>query len=193
MDASRDAKRAEILVAVWRAVAQRGLGAVSIRAVAAEAGVSAGRVQHYFATKDELVRASVEFMITAAEQAHAGVTAQAPPAERLWEVLAHAIPRASTSRAGTSVFYSFVAAAVSDPHIANTLAEAKTGTEHEVARLLRELRPEAPDAAQEARRLLALADGLTMRVLIGSLTVDEAEEALREALAEHAPLAEHAN
>lgn len=191
MDATRDArdaKRGEILAALWRVVAQRGLSAVSIRAVATEAGVSPGRVQHYFASKDELVRASVDFMIESAEGAHRDATAEAAPAEELWNVLAHAIPHASTSRAGTSVFYSFVAAAVSDPHIARTLSLATRGTEQEVARLLRRIRADAADPEQEARRLLAISDGLTMRVLIGSLTAEQAFEALREALA--GPLAD---
>ncbi|MDO5697122.1 MAG: TetR family transcriptional regulator C-terminal domain-containing protein [Dermatophilus congolensis] len=184
METDRDAKRAQILVAVWRVVASRGLGAVSVRSVAAEAGVSAGRVQHYFATKDELVRASVSFMIDAAESMHDDATKAASPVERLWAVLAHAIPRASTSRAGTSVFYSFVAAAVADPVIAATLADAKTGVEQEVSRLLREVNPalDAPD--EHARNLLALSDGLTMRVLIGSLTAEEAARSLRAALTE---------
>lgn len=182
METPRGAKRGEILVAVWRVVAGRGLNAVSVRSVAGEAGVSAGRVQHYFATKDELVRASVEFMIEAAARAHDESTCGATPEERLWAVLSHALPRAANSRAGAGVFYSFVAAAVSDPHIAATLAEAKSGTEREIARLLREVRSGLAASDDEARRLLAVADGLTMRVLVGSLTGEEAESSLRAAI-----------
>ena len=182
VEAARDSKRAEILVAVWRVVAARGLSAVSVRSVAAEAGVSAGRVQHYFGTKDQLVRASVDFMIEAAERSHAEATRESSPAEQLWAVLSHAIPRASASPTATSVFYSFVAAAVSDPHIAATLADAKSGAEQEIARLLRAVRPGLAAPGEQARRLLAVSDGLTMRVLIGSLTAAEAEAALRETL-----------
>jgi TetR/AcrR family transcriptional repressor of bet genes len=44
--------------ALMRVVAQRGLDAVSVRTVAAEAGVSIGAVQYHFATKDELLLAA---------------------------------------------------------------------------------------------------------------------------------------
>ena len=49
------ARRQEIADAVLRLAASQGLDAVTLRHVAAEAGVSMGRVQHYFATKDEML------------------------------------------------------------------------------------------------------------------------------------------
>src|SRR3712207_773273 len=48
-------QKAAIAAATARLIASSGLEAVSLRSVAAEAGVSMGRVQHYFATKDELL------------------------------------------------------------------------------------------------------------------------------------------
>ncbi|GAA2544322.1 TetR/AcrR family transcriptional regulator [Pseudonocardia hydrocarbonoxydans] len=50
-----DARRSELAAAVWRLVADAGMEAVSLRSVAAEAGVSMGRVQYYFPTKDDLL------------------------------------------------------------------------------------------------------------------------------------------
>ncbi|WP_060713259.1 TetR/AcrR family transcriptional regulator [Pseudonocardia sp. HH130629-09] len=50
-----DARRSEIADAVLGLVAQAGTEAVSLRSVAAEAGISMGRVQHYFASKDALL------------------------------------------------------------------------------------------------------------------------------------------
>lgn len=49
-----------IASAVWRLVAARGLDVVSLRSVAAEAGISMGQVQHYFSSKDDLLYAGVE-------------------------------------------------------------------------------------------------------------------------------------
>ena len=48
-------QKAVIAAAVARLIARGGLEAVSLRSVATEAGVSMGRVQHYFATKDDLL------------------------------------------------------------------------------------------------------------------------------------------
>lgn len=50
-----DARRSDLAAAVWRLVAHGGMEAVSLRSVAAEAGVSMGRVQYYFPTKDDLL------------------------------------------------------------------------------------------------------------------------------------------
>ncbi|NLZ97477.1 MAG: TetR family transcriptional regulator, partial [Micrococcus sp.] len=41
-------RRRELAQAIWSIIALRGLSAVTLRSVAAEAGVSMGTVQHYF-------------------------------------------------------------------------------------------------------------------------------------------------
>lgn len=178
----REDRRTGILHAVWAVIARMGIAGVSIRSVAAEAGVSAGRVQHHFPTKGALVRASVAEMIDSAESAHVEEVAGADPETELWHVLAHALPDEAASRAGTSVFYSYVAAAVADPEIARLLAEAKDGVEDEVARLLAACGVETADPAADARALLAVADGLTLRVFVGGLSAADAKASLRGAL-----------
>jgi len=49
-------RRRTIAEAVVRVVSTHGVEAASLRAVAAEAGVSMGAVQHYFTTRDEMLR-----------------------------------------------------------------------------------------------------------------------------------------
>lgn len=178
----REGKRTAILLAVLRVIATRGLGAVSIRSVAAEGRVSVGRVQHYFGSKRELIRATTAFMISAAETRHFDTEAPRPPRDELWEILTHALPLAADSPAATSVFYSLVAASVADPDIGATLAEAKAGVEDLITRHLADLVPGLPDPRADARRLLALSDGLTLQVLIGHLTADQAHASLRAGL-----------
>lgn len=55
------AQKTRIAAAVWRLVASRGLDAVSLRAVATEGGISMGQVQHYFASKNDLLYAGIEY------------------------------------------------------------------------------------------------------------------------------------
>jgi len=50
-----DARRREVSEAVWRVLAQRGFGGLTLRAVAAELGSSTGLLTHYFPSKRELV------------------------------------------------------------------------------------------------------------------------------------------
>jgi DNA-binding transcriptional regulator YbjK len=50
-------RRAQLLDAAMRVIGEQGLTAVTHRSVAAAAGVPAGTMTHYFASKDELVEA----------------------------------------------------------------------------------------------------------------------------------------
>jgi DNA-binding transcriptional regulator YbjK len=50
-----EARRRAIAEAVFEVIGSRGLDAVSLRDVAAQAGVSMGAVQHYFASKDQML------------------------------------------------------------------------------------------------------------------------------------------
>ncbi len=49
-------RRREIAEAIFRIAAAQGLQAVTLRAVAAEAGISMNLVQYYFPTKEEMLR-----------------------------------------------------------------------------------------------------------------------------------------
>jgi AcrR family transcriptional regulator len=48
-------RRRELAEALWRVIAESGPEAVSIRSVAAEAGLSTGALRHYFQTREELL------------------------------------------------------------------------------------------------------------------------------------------
>lgn len=48
-------RRRELAEALWRVIVASGPYAVSIRSVAAEAGLSAGALRHYFQTREELL------------------------------------------------------------------------------------------------------------------------------------------
>ncbi|OYO14726.1 transcriptional regulator [Enemella evansiae] len=169
-----DARRTEIVQGVWLVIARDGLAAVSMRTVAAAAGVSVGRIQHYFASKEELLRVSARAMIEAGTDRYREDTEQASPAGRLREALGHPIRRAAEPGPGVSIWYAYLTASATDAEIAAILAEGKRGQETLVAGLLGELGAPRRSALRDARALIALADGLTERVLIGDLTTREA-------------------
>lgn len=50
-----EARRAELAEALWRVLARSGTSGATVRAVAAEAGWSRGIIEHYFASKDEML------------------------------------------------------------------------------------------------------------------------------------------
>ncbi|QGU01153.1 transcriptional regulator BetI [Corynebacterium kalinowskii] len=163
-----------ILLAVWGVIATRGIAGVSIRVVAQEAGISAGRVQYYFPTKDALLVESCRGMTQLAEQEYEAM--EGDPETKLFEAIAHVIPRDEQSRRGAIIWNNYVAESLVRPEIATILAEAKRGQEEEVARRLE------PGNETKAREMIALADGLVQRVLIGDLSAAEADHCIRAAL-----------
>ncbi|MFD2025946.1 TetR/AcrR family transcriptional regulator [Promicromonospora aerolata] len=102
-------RRQQIVFALWLVIAQQGIEGVSLRHVAAEAGVSMGRIQHYFGTKEALVLAGCTALV---DSAYGGYqeTAEAPPRDRLLHVVSQQIPGttagASASASGTRTWRS---------------------------------------------------------------------------------------
>jgi AcrR family transcriptional regulator len=178
-------RRREIVFALWLVIALHGIEGVSLRQVAAEAGVSMGRIQHYFGTKDALVLAGCTALV---DSAYGGYleTADAAPRDRLLHVVSQQIPRDDAGRMGVSVWYAYVAKSINHAAVRQVLAEARRGAEDECVRLIRadggtdggsggSDGAAGDDAAlTQARRLLALADGLTLRVLVRDLEPAEA-------------------
>ena len=175
------ASRRAIVHAVWTLIAQCGIEGATFRRVADQAGVSVGRIQHHFGTRDALVYTACTEMIEDAHTDYQGLPDD--PKARLRHILLHAVPDTPRARFGASVWHAYLAKSVDDERIASLLAETKRGTENEAIRLIEQLGESSPsrtarDIRHTARYLLALADGLTLRVLVGDLTGAEARESL---------------
>ncbi len=180
-----DASRRSIIGAVWELIAHDGIEGVTFRRVAERAQVSVGGIQHHYGTREALVRAACVAMI---EDAH-GEYEELPdePLARLGHILLHAIPDSPRARFGASIWHAYLAKSVDDAEVGRLLADTKRGTEDECVRLIERAGPPPStsgslDARGTARRLLALADGLTVRVLVGDLSGSEAREVLESEL-----------
>lgn len=146
-------KRAtHVLDAVLNVLAEQGIGALSVRTVAAAAGVSPAQVQYYYRTKSDLVRAGFEY---AGEQFLAEIEAAQPESiadfVELWLPLDE--PRARRAR----VWLAYAAAAVVDPVL-----------QKENASLDRELRQWYVNAGLSedvAAQVFAMIDGVTLQCL----------------------------
>lgn len=157
-------------MSVWAVIAAGGIESVTLRAVAAEAGMSLGQVQHYVPNKAELIRLACVAMIDVAAEAF-DKAADGDPEVRLRELLVHSFSRSDSFRAGVRVWFAFLAKSADDPDIARLVNDAKAGTETEIARLL----VATGRDPIHARSLMALGDGLAERTLTGAITADEAE------------------
>lgn len=81
---SPDERRAAIVEATLAVARRQGLGATTVRDVAAEMGTSSGLIHHYFASMDEVLAAAFEHAAGAdLERARARIGSAADPAEQL--------------------------------------------------------------------------------------------------------------
>lgn len=78
-------RREALVMAVLELVAEGGLQAATVRAIADRAGVTPGLIRHYFLTKDDLTRAAYRHVMVAmiADSARVLETAPPDPAARL--------------------------------------------------------------------------------------------------------------
>mgnify|MGYP002648522336 CR=1 FL=1 len=105
-------RRAEIDRVVWAIIAEQGVAAVTLRAIAARGGISMGRVQHYFPTRDAIVRHALTSYLALAEHAH---PVPEDPHEALLMLLTHAIPRDGAQRLVDAVDAGLQVAQETDP------------------------------------------------------------------------------
>ena len=76
---AEDVRREALVLAALELIGEGGPKAATVRAIAERAGVTAGLIRHYFASKDELVRESYRRMMDRMTQDNASVLDDALP------------------------------------------------------------------------------------------------------------------
>ncbi|RZS44887.1 TetR family transcriptional regulator [Herbihabitans rhizosphaerae] len=179
--AAHDQRRRDILEAVFSIVDSAGADQVSIRHVAEAAGVSVGRVQHYFPSKDALLTeafAAINDLGTRRVQERlAAEGATDDPRRALHAILAELIPHTDEDRTLFRVAQAFETYALTRPSLKDRVTEGYDQLAALLALLLRSATGEHATEGSlrpEAHALLALAIGLSGLTLTGNLTPREA-------------------
>lgn len=184
-----DQRRAELVLALWQVIHEQGIDGVTFRAVAQAAGVSVGRVQHYFPSKNDLVLHGCRQMVASAVVDHGPREEPGDPrtaAEELRSLLVGAMSESIDFKIGASVWAAYQSKAVSSPGIGAIVTDALAERTRALARLLAGARGRggraqpAPtsDDRRDALRLAALSEGLTLRVIVGAVRADEARRVI---------------
>ncbi|MER7745895.1 TetR family transcriptional regulator C-terminal domain-containing protein [Streptomyces bacillaris] len=172
-------ERRELLAdALMRLAATQGLEGVSLRHVAAEAGVSTGMVQHYFRTKDEMMTFAfgmVEDRIRARCEA---ADTPAAPRELVRALLLQILPLDGTRRLEGHVGLAFLAYAAVKPAMRAGVSEGAGRMRGFIAQQLRQAGVDGVDPDRAATGLMALVDGLGMQLLSRQFAEEEAVAAL---------------
>lgn len=191
--ADHDQRRAQIARAFQRLLAAEGFTAASFARVAAEAGISVGLIQHYFAGKDALLRFAYEDALRRVAErvrarAEADGAARRPGAEVLLDTLVELLPLDAEREVEYRVRQGLQAQAPHHPELAEVarragrdiLGHVTAAVEHGVAR--GEVDP-GVDPALAARLILATTQGLADQVALSGPDEFPARDVLARAVA----------
>jgi AcrR family transcriptional regulator len=162
-------RRAELREAVWRLASRDGLEAVTVRAVADEAGCSTGALVHYFADKEDLLlfafRTIADRVMRRAASAEESTT---DPVELARAMLVEGLPLDRERQAEARVWFAFLGLALTRPALARDQRLTYRAWRRRVAERLAAaqeqglLRPDV-DPETEAAALVGLVDGLAVQ------------------------------
>ncbi|MFD7123238.1 MULTISPECIES: TetR/AcrR family transcriptional regulator [Streptomyces] len=206
-------RRTAILEAAATVIARRGVRGLRVEELAVEAAVSKALIYYYFEDRTGLLRRTLAFVNNRAERYTAEQSAADPdavtdpeavtdpgaladpgtttgaapttgPLRRLEQALLLELQDLPHVRENSTAWGELRASAVFDPELRGELALASVIWVREVADLLGEVRPTAPESAltASAERLTALLEGLSARWLSGILPLTDARTRMREAI-----------
>ncbi|NGN62691.1 TetR/AcrR family transcriptional regulator [Streptomyces sp. A7024] len=155
-------RRAELAEAVWRVITRDGLDHASIRNVAAEAGLSAGSLRHFFPSHSALLEFAMRLVMDRITQRIEALPAAGDPHDDVLQVLSEFLPLDKRRRIESEVWLAFTARALVDPPLRALRDEAydllRAACLNQIGRLTGP--GAALDADLETDRLYALIDGL---------------------------------
>ena len=156
-------RREELAEAVWRVITRDGVGAVSVRTVAAEAGLSTGSLRHVFPSKEELLVASMELVHRRAEARLAALAPTDGPRRYATRLLAELLPLDDERRIEMDIHIALVAEAAAHAGLRRARDETHAAVRRVCVAALAQLAP-GRDPAVAAPRLHAFLDGLAFHL-----------------------------
>lgn len=155
--ASEETRREQIILAAYEVAARKGLTGLTVRLVAAEAGLSTGLVFWHFESKELLLVALLDWLLATTTVLHIGAEIRAigSPLERLLALLRQEMNRLSREPRRIQLFFEYWVRGGHD-------AEIGTKMRAELARYREAFRPMAAEVleAEPERFPQVTADGL---------------------------------
>lgn len=165
-----DERRQLIINGMWKIVQRDGFGAVSVRSVAAEVGLSKSTIAHYFGSQDEILATAVAQQIetTTTELQTLDVAGCTP--EVALSAIELGIPTTPRQRRQSQVWLALLEHHGSSPAVAETLASLNREVRESVRTVLGSLATNgfvhsSRDLDLEAAKVHAAIDGLSLQSL----------------------------
>jgi AcrR family transcriptional regulator len=121
--AAQDARRQAVAEAVWSVLEQGGVEALTVRAVARQAGFSTGALSHYFATKDDLLTYAMALAFDRVAERMLAASQQEPALSALRAICLENMPIDRTRRTEYHAWLFFWSRAATTPNLAQDHAQ----------------------------------------------------------------------
>ncbi|MGY4710580.1 TetR/AcrR family transcriptional regulator [Mycolicibacterium sp. CBM1] len=183
-----DQRRREITAAMWRILLRDGMAAVTVRALAAEAGWSVGAIRHYYQSQDDLILFATGEMLSTISQRIYALDLDSPDHRVLQQAIEEMLPLDRQRKAEAQVWFALLTRRVASPQVATEANELDLVVRDAVHQVLTKLDSakllsEGRDLEVEAVRLHALIDGLALHAL--SEPPLDSPTAIRAAISTH--------
>jgi AcrR family transcriptional regulator len=157
-------RRRTVSEAAGRVLARDGLGALSVRNVAAEAGLPPSTVRYAFPTQASVREHAIASVFDRTRERIAAIPDDLPVRERVRAVLVELLPLDAERVVELDVYLALGNAALTDRELRPTLDRVVAEMREWCERVLAMVGVPEGDREYEAHRLHALVDGLAMHV-----------------------------
>lgn len=166
------ARKKIVAQAVWKLLNERGVSAITIRNVAAEAGISTGSLRHIFDNRVDLLTYALDLIGQETEESMQAVSVQGQDVLNTIKVLEHFLPITPRSKAISRITLSMVSELRQVPGIKDILVARL----EQIRSYFYEMLMHLDDAGQittgtdlkvQANKLTVLSYGLSTKAIIG--------------------------
>lgn len=165
----RQARERAVGEAAWRVVVRDGVTRLSVRNVAAEAGIAAGSLRYLFPTQEALRAYVLDLVRQRVTDRISGMSPQQPMRRAVEEYFAQLLPLDGERRVEMEVFLSVGILALTDPVLRPAYGRAhhdlREGCRQMLALLATDPAYSALDPDSETARTHALIDGLALHLI----------------------------
>ena len=163
-------RRRLIVEALWRVVSRDGAAAVSVRNVAAEAGMPKSSIGHYVGTMPQLLSLAIAQMVTFVRAQSADMDRATIDVDKATDAMMTLVPTDTRRRQMSEVWLLLLSQRNAEPELAPILSDLNAQVLEGLTEGLTALRSQglvdpSRDLGREARVLHALIDGLAVQSL----------------------------
>ncbi|MDX3926461.1 MAG: TetR family transcriptional regulator C-terminal domain-containing protein [Shinella sp.] len=172
-------RRHDLIEATLDSIAEFGLRGATVRQIAIKAGVTAGLIRHYFASKDHIIQEAYRVLIGRLTEKARRVTGD--PETRLHDFIVINLTEPVANGRSLALWAAFISQVNVDPALAAIHREGYLGFRDELEELLADfLAEKGQDASKDRCRALAIAinallDGLWLEGCLAGELFEESE------------------